>query len=487
MTIPCPSSEAGLLKGAGVLLHPTSLWGPWGIGTLGDEARVFLDWLGEAGFTWWQVLPMNPTGFGNSPYQPLSSFAGNPLLLSPGILHNMGLLTKGEFSKARIPASGTVQWGTLLPERLKLISLAAERALNTGLPGFDRFRTAASPWLDSWAEYAALKEGAGGAPWSRWKNAHPDPHRVNVHRMVQFLFHSQWDSILKLCAERGIRVLGDLPIYCSLDSADVWSAPELFLLDRQGKPVSVAGVPPDYFSPTGQLWGNPLYRWSVHRAQGYHWWTGRVRRMLEAFHGVRIDHFRGFCDYWEVPAASPTARDGVWRKGPGRELFDRIMEDIEAPLPVVAEDLGIITPEVTRLRRELGFPGMLVLQFALEDGAFDPAGLAPDTVLYTGTHDNDTTAGWAESTGHRLGFTLDRVLGIALDSPADMVIFPAQDLLGLGSDCRMNTPGTSREANWSFRIPEGSLNDRTARRWRRLLAFRKGLDPGPLKALFEQA
>lgn len=475
-TMPIPGRQpvTGSPKGAGVLLHPTSLRGPWGIGTLGDETGAFLDWLREAGFTWWQVLPMNPTGFGNSPYQPLSSFAGNPLLISPATLHGMGLLTAGEVSKAGIPASGRVRWDALFPGRLKLVRLAAERALKDGLPGFEQFCGAASSWLDPWAEYASLKEEAGGASWRTWKARHPDPRRVLVHRMVQFLFRNQWDSVLEHCAQIGIRVLGDLPIYCSLDSSDVWSSPELFQLDKQGEPVCVAGVPPDYFSATGQLWGNPLYDWRVHRASGYRWWTGRIGRMLEMFHGVRIDHFRGFCDYWEVPADSPTARTGTWRKGPGRELFDRVRENLEGPLPIVAEDLGIITPEVTLLRRELGFPGMVVLQFALEDGTFDPARLTPDTVLYTGTHDNDTTAGWAEGAGRPLGFTLDRVLRIALDSPADLVVFPVQDLLGLGSDCRMNTPGTSAEANWSFRLPKGSLDLRTARRWRRLLASREG-------------
>jgi 4-alpha-glucanotransferase len=466
--------ETGSLKGAGVLLHPTSLQGPWGVGTLGDETAAFLDWLREAGFTWWQVLPMNPTGFGNSPYQPLSSFAGNPLLVSPGVLHRMGLLTAGELSGAGMPASGTVRWNALLPERLKLVSLAAERALGAGLEGFDDFCGASSSWLDPWARYAALKEEAGGATWREWGSRSPDPRREDVHRMVQYLFGNQWNSVLEHCSRLGIRVLGDLPIYCSLDSSDVWSAPELFLLDQRGEPLCVAGVPPDYFSSTGQLWGNPLYRWSAHRAGDYRWWAGRIGRMLEVFHGIRIDHFRGFCDYWEVPAGSSTARSGAWRKGPGRELFDRVRESLGGSLPIVAEDLGIITPEVARLRRDLGFPGMTVLQFALEDGSFDPARLPRDTVLYTGTHDNDTTAGWAEGAGSRLGLTLDRVIGIALDSPADMVIFPAQDLLGLGSDCRMNTPGTCADVNWSFRLPKGSLSIREAGRWRRLLASRRG-------------
>ncbi len=458
---------AACARKAGILLHPTSLAGEWGIGTLGAECAEFQDWAAEAGFTWWQILPLYPTGYGNSPYQPLCSFACNPLLISPGELHQDGLLTREETDDARHPSGSRVVWEKLLPERHGLVLRAASRALALNPPGFDDFCEKNTGWLKPWARYAALKGRNGGAPWTAWSEHGEDPGREGAHMMEQFLFQTQWNRCRERGEKNGMRLLGDLPIYTALDSADVWWNPGLFRLDGSGTPLAVAGVPPDYFSPTGQLWGNPLYDWEAHRAEGYRWWSLRLGRALELCHTVRIDHFRAFCDYWEVPAGAPTARDGAWRPGPGKAFFDSVAGNLGVRLPIVAEDLGIITPDVRKLREELGFPGMLVLQFALSDPCFDPSDVTPDTVLYTGTHDNDTTAGWSRSEGS--GYDLDRVVNIALSSPADLCVFPVQDVLGLGSDARMNTPGTDR-GNWSFRLAPGALCAKTAARWRRRIS-----------------
>lgn len=450
--------------GAGILLHPTSLAGEWGTGTLGAECAEFQEWAANAGFTWWQMLPLNPTGYGNSPYQPLSSFACNPLLISPGELHHDGLLTRDETAGARRPPGSRVVWEDLLPQRHELVLRAASRALAQNPPGFGEFCERNTDWLAPWARYAALKSLNGGSSWTGWSVSGEDPDLEGAHMMTQFFFQNQWNRCRELCENLGMRILGDLPIYTALDSADVWQNRGLFRLDRSGTPLAVAGVPPDYFSPTGQLWGNPLYDWEAHRAEGYRWWSLRLGRALELCHTVRIDHFRAFCDYWEVPAGAATARSGVWRQGPGKAFFDRVAGNLGVSLPIVAEDLGMITPDVRKLREELGFPGMLVLQFALQDQSFNPSDIASNTVLYTGTHDNDTTAGWVRSSG--LGYDLAGVVGIALSSPANLCVFPVQDVLGLGSDARMNTPGTDRD-NWSFRLAPGALRRKEAARWRR--------------------
>ena len=456
--------DVGNARKAGILLHPTSLGCEWGVGTLGAECREFLDWAAEAGFTWWQMLPLNPTGYGNSPYQPLSSFACNPLLISPGELHLEGLLTSAETAEARCPSGSRVAWGKLLPQRHELILLAASRALAQNPPGFDEFCGRNAEWLAPWARYATLKGLNGSTSWTEWKKRGGDPDVERAHMMAQFFFYRQWSRCRGHCERNGIRLLGDLPMYTALDSADVWSNPGLFRLDGSGAPLAVAGVPPDYFSSTGQLWGNPLYDWEAHLAEGYGWWSLRLGRALELCHTVRIDHFRAFCDYWEIPAGAATARFGVWRQGPGKAFFDRVAGNLGGRLPIIAEDLGMITPDVRKLREELGFPGMLVLQFVLQDPSFRPSDISSDTVLYTGTHDNDTTAGWVRSSG--AGCDLAGVVDIALSSPANLCVFPVQDVLGLGSDARMNTPGTDRD-NWSFRLAPGALHLKEAARWRR--------------------
>lgn len=455
-------------RGAGILVHPTCLCGEWGTGTLGTECLEFLDWAADAGFTWWQILPLCPTGYGNSPYQPLSSFACNPLLISPGGLNLEGLLTRDETANARRRPGPRVVWDELLPDRHGLVLRAASRALALNPPGFGEFCEKNGNWLTQWARYAALKDRNGGSSWTRWKEHGEDPDLEGAHMMAQFLFQGQWNRCREHCEQLGMRILGDLPIYTAHDSADVWGNPALFRLDASGVPLAVAGVPPDYFSPTGQLWGNPLYDWEAHRAEGYAWWSLRLGRALELCHKVRIDHFRAFCDYWEIPAGAETAREGQWKHGPGRDFFTHVSEKLGGRLSIVAEDLGLITPDVLKLREELGFPGMLVLQFALLDPSFNPAEVPRDTVLYTGTHDNDTTLGWLISSG--AGYDLDGVVRIALSSPADLCVFPVQDVLGLGSDARMNTPGTDR-GNWSFRLAPGALGVKWAARWRRNISI----------------
>lgn len=362
-------------------------------------------------------------------------------------------------------------WESILTRRQRLVSKAAARALDQNPSGFEAFRAAHAPWLDPWAQYASLKELNRGASWKGWKTREASEDKVRIHRMVQFLFQEQWNAVLTHCRSAGIRILGDLPIYTALDSADVWSRPGLFMLTEGGDPISVAGVPPDYFSSTGQLWGNPLYDWKAHRNQGYRWWSLRLSRALELCHAVRIDHFRGFCDYWEIPAGSATAEPGKWRKGPGKHFFSNVSRNLGGRLSIVAEDLGLITHDVTALREELGYPGMLVLQFALTDPGFNPDSIPPNTVLYTGTHDNDTTAGWLRRAG--LELSLDDVTEMALTSPANLCVFPVQDILGLGSEARMNTPGTPW-GNWSFRLTPGSLDRATGARWRELTAARRG-------------
>lgn len=428
-----------------------------------------MHWLAEAGFRWWQILPLNPTGYGNSPYQPLSSFAGNPLLLSPAELHRQELLTGKELALAESVPGPAVPWRDLLPARHALAARAAGRALARNPAGFDDFCRSNAPWLKPWSRYAALKDANRGKPWREWKSRRARPGSEEIHAMIQYLFQEQWDRILGVCGRAGVKVMGDLPIYTSFDSADVWSRRELFLLDEAGDPTAVAGVPPDYFSPTGQLWGNPLYDWKAHAGQDWEWWSLRLARALDLCHALRIDHFRGFCDYWEIPAGEVTAVRGVWREGPGKGFFRGVERRLGKMPPIVAEDLGIITPEVTGLREELGFPGMLVLQFALDDPGFDPASVPENTVIYTGTHDNDTTLGWLRKSG--LNLTLKAVVDMALDSPAKLSIIPVQDILGLGGRARMNTPGTAT-GNWGFRLGPGSLPSSAARTWKDRLASR---------------
>jgi len=459
-----------LNRSSGILLHPTSLPGRYGIGDLGAEAYQFADWLAAAGMRIWQVLPLGPAGYGQSPYQLFSAFAGNPLLLSLD-----RLLPPGELENVPRFSEESVEFEEVVPWKIAALHRAFDRFHPD--PDFDSFCTNHAAWLDDFAQFMALKDANGGVHWRAWDpKLEASTRDIAYHKFLQYEFFRQWHALKRYCAGRGIRMMGDLAIYLATDSADVWSHPELFRLDR------VAGVPPDYFSATGQLWGNPPYRWDVLAKDGYRWWIERMRAALALFDLVRMDHFRGFEAFWEVPASASSAIDGQWVKGPGAELF-RALETALGPLPLVAENLGVITPEVESLREEFGFPGMAVLQFAFgkdpQAPGFRPHNYARHLVAYTGTHDNDTVMGWWRSTGGDstrtpqdvelekarakaylapgaadMNFVMIRTL---MASVADTVLFPMQDVLGLGSDARMNIPSVTR-GNWRWRMKPGALS-----------------------------
>jgi 4-alpha-glucanotransferase len=485
---------------AGILLHPTSLPSTYGVGDLGDQLIAFLDWAASAGMRIWQVLPLHPPGYGDSPYNCLSSFAGNPLLISPQRLLQDGLLDLEDVAEVPRFSDERVEFERVVPYKFALLRRSWERfQSNAGgeLRGaFDAFAAAPeqSEWLADYALYMALKEHANGAAWWDWdaKLVRRDAKTLAAARaqhaeeirfwtFVQFLFFRQWAVVREAASARGIRIMGDVPIYVAGDSADVWSNPELFQVDENGKPTAVAGVPPDYFSATGQRWGNPLYRWDVMRETDYRWWVERVRTNLRFADVIRLDHFRGFADYWEIPADEPTAVHGRWMPGPGVALFDALRIAL-GELPLVAEDLGFITQSVHDLRRAAGLPGMKILQFgfAENDSPHLPHRFDPHTVVYTGTHDNDTARGWFERASDEERETALAYLGCtqagdiawgliraAYTSVAEMAIVPAQDVLALGSEARMNTPGAEHD-NWSWRVPPTTLVQELALKLRRL-------------------
>ena len=484
-------------RAAGVLLHPTSLPGRYGIGDLGYEATVFLDWAQSASLKLWQVLPLNPPGYGNSPYGCHSSYAGNPLLISPQRLLQEGLLPDHAADDVPEFPDGHVDFDRVRPYKLELLR-ASWRHFNAHArdeqhQALARFE-ADNAWLPDWALYAALKERHNDARWSEWPQplarrdaaaiaaaAREHAESIRFHQYVQFLFFRQWAAVREAAIAHGIRIMGDVPIYVAGDSADVWANRDLFQLDERGEPTVVAGVPPDYFSTTGQRWGNPLYRWDLLRDTKYRWWVSRVRAALRFADIVRVDHFRGFAAYWEIPAHEPTAIHGRWMPGPGRALFDAIRESL-GDLPLVAEDLGFITPEVHELRRSIGVPGMKILQFAFTqiNSPHLPHCYEPATVVYTGTHDNDTARGWFTNASPQERLVAETYLGVdghgpiewaliraAYTSVAQTAIVPVQDVLGLGSEARMNRPGDGT-ANWSWRLRPGSLKLEHAERLRRL-------------------
>ncbi|HEX2729510.1 MAG TPA: 4-alpha-glucanotransferase [Rubrobacteraceae bacterium] len=472
-------------RSAGILLHPTSLPGPHGIGELGPEALRFVRFLKEAGQGIWQVLPLGPTEA--SPYSAYSAFAGNPLLISTDRLVEDGLLRP----QAKKIAPGPVDYPAVTKAKERRLREAHGRWKPD--KGFQRFREEHSGWLEDWALYAALKTKFGGTPWSSWPEEYAGREKttmarareelkaeISFHRFVQYLFFRDWDDIKGAANAAGIEVIGDVPIFVLHDSADVWANQHHFFLDERGEPTVVAGVPPDYFSEAGQLWGNPIYRWERMRENGYSWWIARLRMALTLCDVVRVDHFRGFQAYWEVPAGEETAANGRWVEGPGAELFTALRHAL-GELPLVAEDLGDITPEVVALREELALPGMKVLQFAFSDpgNQFLPHNHAgADWVVYTGTHDNNTTAGWWNSASleerafarHYLGKEYVGVwdfVRLAYSSVASRTVVPMQDVLGLGSDARMNTPGTVK-GNWVWRMGGTELTHELAARLRRL-------------------
>ena len=475
MTDTTPSKRA-----SGVLFHPTSLPGPHGIGTLGPAAFAWVDFLVGAGQKWWQILPLGPTGYGDSPYQCFSALAGNPYLIDLEAVREAGLLTAAELAVS-FPHD-RVDFGPVIEFKNRALARAWERfgaQASTALRAeFTDFVAAEAAWLDDFALFMALKDANGGVSWQDWapperlrdaaalaKAREALRDRIGLHQFRQFLFFKQWRAVKHYANERGVRLIGDVPIFVSIDSSDVWARPELFQLDEARRPVAVAGVPPDYFSATGQLWGNPLYDWEAVASDGYAWWMSRLRATLAQVDLIRIDHFRGFEAYWRIPAGNPTAEFGTWTPGPGRALFDQLRATL-GDLPLIAEDLGVITPEVDALRHAAALPGMRVLQFAFggaTEDRFLPHMYEHDTVVYTGTHDNDTTRGWYE---HITDEERDRVrrylacdgrdvawdmIRAAWMSVADLAVAPLQDVLDLGSPARMNTPGQPA-GNWSWRL-----------------------------------
>jgi 4-alpha-glucanotransferase len=484
----------------------TSLPGRGGIGELGRAAYQFVDWLTRAHQGIWQVLPLGPPGYGESPYQSYSAFAGNPLLIGMDALREEGWLPAGLEELDVVGESHRVDFERVRPLRDRMLH-EAFRTFRSGGPAaireeFDDYRHQQRGWLEDYTLFSALKAAHGGRAWTEWEGSlverQPAALRnwssrlaeaIDGEAFSQFQFHRQWRSLKRYANARGIRLMGDVPIFVAHDSADVWVNQNLFHLDDRGRPTHVAGVPPDYFSATGQLWGNPLYRWDRLGADGYAWWLARLRHALGQFDLVRLDHFRGFEAFWEIPALAETAAAGRWVAGPGSAFFRRLV-DVLGPLPLVAEDLGVITPAVDALRDEFGFPGMRILQFAFGDDPkssdYRPHNFPRNCVVYTGTHDNDTTAGWFHSQagtgttrtaaqisrerettlhylgtdGHDISWDLIR---LALASVADTAIVPVQDILSLGTRARMNLPGTA-VGNWCWRFQTGDLAPASADR-----------------------
>lgn len=483
----------------GVLVHPTSFPSPFGIGDLGRGAYDFIDFLAETKQHLWQVLPLGPTGFGDSPYQSLSAFAGQIYIISPEKLLEDGLLTEADFQDMPAWDPRRVDYGSAIEFKVSLLKKAFgnfEKETESKLrKPFAEFIAKEKDWLEDYALFMAVKDYHKGQAWLDWEDEIRDAKtfakieyswmlkdQIRFYQFTQFLFDLQWHELRLYAAKKDIWIIGDIPIFMALDNADVWSDKELFKLDPTGHPLEVAGVPPDYFSATGQLWGNPLYDWDCHEKTGYSWWIRRIRRQLELVDYVRIDHFRGFESYWSVPAGEKTAINGAWLPGPGAKLFRAFQKEFGETLPIIAEDLGIITPEVEALRDEFHFPGMKVLQFGfgdMNDRQYIPHFYnTANCVCYTGTHDNETTVGWY---GHQAEEVKDRIRcigncdggGVSLDfirfaysSVAKWALFPIQDLLQLGNEARMNTPGVAA-ANWAFRYEQGQLSEGWRRDWLR--------------------
>lgn len=473
---------------SGLLLHPSSLASPYGIGDLGDAAYQFVDFLQASGQRLWQVLPLGPTGYGNSPYQSYSAFAGNPLLLSLDLLRHDGLLSSADFAEAPQFDRDQVDFEAVRGFHWQMLTRAHRAFLRLAEPGLrDRFQQYCednADWLDDYALFVAIKAQQQGASWNHWPAALRDREALalkdkareladalSLQRFVQFIFAQQWSALKAYANHRDVEILGDLPIFVAQDSADVWANPEQFLLDATGQPTVVAGVPPDYYSETGQLWGNPLYNWKRMAADNYAWWTRRLKAALGQADLVRLDHFRGFAAFWEIPAAATTAVDGRWVAGPGENFF-RILQKAVGGLPLVAEDLGLITKDVHALRRALGIPGMAVLHFAFggeADNIYLPHNVEPNSVIYTGTHDNNTSCGWYDEIDEHTREHVRRYFGCqgqeiawgliraAQRSVAQTVVIPVQDLLSLGASARMNTP-SSTSGNWAWRMREGVLD-----------------------------
>ena len=497
-------------RASGILLHPISLPGRFGIGDLGSEAYQFADFLAGTGQHLWQILPLGPTGYGNSPYQCLSVFAGNPLLVSLEKLVEDGFLESADLIDALFFPENKVDYDSVIKFKTPLLKKSFEAFERTAArreqKQFKVFCRQNARWLQTYSLFMALKDAHGLTAWNSWEEGirRPEPkslknwgrkleREIRYHKYQQYQFFKQWSELKAYCNERQIGFVGDMPIFVALDSAEVWSHPDMFHLDDSGRPTVLAGVPPDYFSQTGQLWGNPLYRWDVMARDGYAWWIERFRATHALVDIIRLDHFRGFEKYWEVPATETTAVSGRWVTGPGAELFQAVQNELGS-LPIIAEDLGMITPEVNALREQLGFPGMRVLQFSFGSGRkadeYRPYNFPRNCAVYTGTHDNNTTLGWfrgddvKDSTqsreerekekrvaltylgtdGHEINWDFTR---LALMSAANTAIIPMQDILGLGSEARMNLPGRA-EGNWCWRFVPDMLKGEVKAKLKRL-------------------
>ncbi len=485
-------------RAGGILLHPTSLPGPYGIGDLGPHTYTWLQWVHSSGSSLWQILPLGPTGYADSPYQSFSAFAGNRLLISPELLGEQGLLKAEELVGSPAFPYNQVKYGEVIPWKDRLFDqLSAKFRLRSSVEGVDAFEAFCEDqayWLEDYALFMAIKHRHGGRPWSTWESTlrDRDPDALDLARddltdeifaqkLSQFFFHEQWFRLKQSARALGICILGDMPLFVAHDSVDVWVHRTYFQLDSNGNPTVVAGVPPDYFSVTGQRWGNPLYDWDALAKDGYDWWIRRVKKTLEMVDVVRLDHFRGLQAYWEIPGSASSAVEGRWVPGPDHALLQALKQALGG-LPLIAEDLGVITPEVIALRKDHGLPGMKVMQFGFEAGPEDeflPHRFEEASVAYTGTHDNDTTEGWYEaaepevqaftrnylsSSGEHIAWDMIEALWA---SPAAWTIAPLQDLLGLGSEARMNFPSQTL-GNWRWRVSVGQLNQELADRLYRL-------------------
>ncbi|MDZ7717953.1 MAG: 4-alpha-glucanotransferase [Balneolaceae bacterium] len=476
-------------RSTGTLVHPTSFPSDYGIGDLGQDAKQFISFLQETGQTIWQVLPLSPTGYGNSPYASYSAFAGNPYLISPDILVEKGLVTYEEAEKAKLPSTTKTEYEQVFTNKDRLFEIASKNFYRSKSAEqdqkLDEFKKANKEWLADYCLFMACSKKHNQEPWNSWKpglaqrkssaikkftKEHQD--EIDYQTWLQFEFFNQWYDLKEYANVRDIRVVGDIPIFVDHNSADVWANPKYFEVDKQGNRQLVAGVPPDYFSETGQLWGNPLYKWDVLKKDGYSWWINRFEQMFDLFDAIRVDHFRGFDEYWTVAAEEETAENGEWRTGPAHDLFETIREEL-GDLPIIAEDLGVMTPGVEKLRDDFEFPGMRILQFAFGSDAgnsYLPHNFNQNCVVYTGTHDNDTTIGWynsapevekhrvreyTRSDGSEINWELIRY---GMLSVADQAIFPLQDFMNLDAEHRMNIPGTA-EGNWEWRFTREMLEN----------------------------
>lgn len=471
------------MRTSGVLMPISSIPSPYGIGTMGKQARKFVDFLVKGGQKYWQILPICPTSYGDSPYQSFSSFAGNPYFIDLEYLCKDKLLTKKECESFQWGSNPKyVDYGIMYESRYALLRKVYARFTKKEPQDFEKFCENEKQWLDDYALFMALKDANGGQAWSNWdkslrlreKKAMEEAtekysEEIRFYKMLQYLFYQQWNALKAYANEAGIEIIGDVPIYVAGDSADVWANPEQFYLDENLNPIEVAGCPPDAFSDDGQLWGNPLFRWDVMKKDGYTWWTRRIKAMSELYDIIRIDHFRGFDSFYAIPAKDDTAKNGQWKQGPGMDLFCELEKKL-GKLPIIVEDLGFLTPSVHKLLKDSGFPGMKVIQFAFdsrEESDYLPHTYTNHCVVYTGTHDNDTVMGWMKTAPKAsvkyakeyLNLTKEEgynwgMMRAAWSSVADMAIVPMQDILGLGSEARINTPSTLGD-NWKWRaIPE---------------------------------